>query len=76
MLSAYTVTMCFDTPSITLCIYIFVLKPEFFYFSDNTLHMIKKETADVLLHLLPFLTLRPVSVVFLCFFFSPLHLTL
>lgn len=32
MLSAFTITMCFDTPSITLCIYIFVLNLKFFIF--------------------------------------------
>lgn len=46
MLSAFTVTMCFDTLSITLCIYIFVLKPEFFIFPAIRYICLKEQTAD------------------------------
>lgn len=53
MLSAYTVTMCFDTPSITLCIYKFVLKLEFFIFPTIRYICLKEQTADASLHLLP-----------------------
>lgn len=79
MLSAFTVTMCFDTPSINLCIYIFVLKLEFFIFPAIRYICLKEQTADASFtpaacfsHYAPFLLF---SVVFLCFFFSPLHLT-